>query len=104
MSDPNPNAAGPSKERTAAAIVRCTQALIPGLDDARLLLQEINDVVAVYGPLTDADLTRLGINAATITTLATFLTQLVAFVDAPAANRNAFRITINSIRRSGAQI
>ncbi|MCC6457287.1 MAG: hypothetical protein IT328_20200 [Caldilineaceae bacterium] len=92
------------KLKTAAAIVRTVQEMSPVLDKARLMAQELTDVVTVYGGVTDEELAALGVDTATITSLASFLTSLVAFMDADAANRENYRTIINSIKRISARL
>lgn len=99
-----PNSPVAIKKRTAAALIRHVQKIAPLLDEARLAVQEVADVVDVYGTVTDADLAELGVSAATITSLNTFLTKLIEFMDSSTQTRKSYRTAINSVRRVGAQM
>jgi hypothetical protein len=98
------NSAESIKVREAAALIRHIQKLAPILDESRLIIQEVQDVVATYGTVTDADLTELGVTAATITNLANFLSAMTTFMDNSTQTRAAYRASINSVRRIAAQI
>jgi hypothetical protein len=99
----NPNAPAGIKLRSAAALIRQMQRLAPVLDEARLTLQELTDVVEVYGALTDEELQQLGVSAAQVTSLATFLTKFFEFMDASTQTRKSYRSAINTIRRAAAE-
>lgn len=92
------------KERTAAALIRRIQQLAPQLDEARILVQELQDVTEIHGTLTDDDLARLGVDAVTVTSLGVFLIKLTEFMDAEPQSRKSYRSAINAVRRVGAQI
>lgn len=100
----NPNSPAGIKLRSAAALIRQVQKLAPGLDEARVILQELTDVVEVHGAITDEDLAELGVTAAQVTQLATFLTKLFEFMDTSTATRKSYRSAINAVRRAAAQI
>lgn len=111
MSDPavgestnNGNAPSALKLRSMAALLRQLQALIPGVDNARAGLQEFNDVIAIYGDLTDEDVAPLGITAAQANASVDFLTKFFAFMDTSTQSRASYRSQINAIKRVGAQI
>lgn len=99
-----PNAATDIKLRTAAALIRAVQDLTPHLEEARQIVQEVTDVIDSYGTLTDEELENLGVKAATVTNLVTFLTKLVEFLDASTATKKSYRASINSVKRVGAYL
>lgn len=103
MSD-NVNGASSLKLRSIAALLRQLQALTPGVDNARAGLQEYGDVIAIYGDVTDEDLTPLGITAVQANAAVDFLTQFFAFMDASSEGQPSYRSQINAIKRIGAQI
>jgi hypothetical protein len=104
MNDNTANAPSALKLRSMSALMRQLQALTPGVDNARASLQEYNDVVAIYGDVTDEDLAPLGITAAQAGASVDFLTQFFAFMDASSQGQPSYRSQINAIKRIGAQI
>lgn len=100
----SPNAPALIKLRTTAALIRQIQKIAPALDDTRLVLTELQDVLEVHGALTDDDLAQLGVSAAQVTSLQAFLTKLFEFMDNSTQTRKPYRTVINSVRRVGAQI
>lgn len=103
MSD-NVNGASSLKLKSIAALLRQLQALTPGVDNARAGLQEYGDVIAIYGDVTDEDLTPLGITAVQANAAVDFLTQFFIFMDASSEGQPSYRSQINAIKRIGAQI
>lgn len=98
------NAPGMIKMRSVAAIIRQLQTLIPGVDAIRAGYTELEDIIAIYGSITDDDLAQIGISSAQATALIEFLTTFFNFLDTPGENRPAYRSQINAVKRLGVQV
>jgi len=93
-----------SRVRTAAAVVRTVQALAEPMDAAGDMWQEFWDVVNGSGAFTDEELEPLGITAAQLASCVTVLENFNKFVQGQSPANDAYRVTINTMRRIGAQI
>ncbi len=91
------------KVRTAAAIVRGAQELIPLADRAASLVQEYWDVIGVEG-LSTTELEYLGIKADNMTGAVNLLDNLAKFVQGEDTVKTQYRLTLNRIRRTAAQV
>lgn len=91
------------KLRTAAAIIRGAQTIVPIADSAGALWQEYWDVIGQDG-LNDSELAALGIKAETLAATVTLLENFVKFANGEAAQPTAYRVTLNQIRRVAARI
>lgn len=100
----NPNDASGIRQRAAADLIRNIQAFRPILNQMRAILEEYSDVVAVHGPVTDSDLTALGVPASYVDGLSSYLTKQVDFLDAPSEDRHTYRSLINASKHVAAQI
>jgi hypothetical protein len=101
---PNANSESQVKTRSAAALIRQLQGLTPGVDAIRAGFQEIQDVIAIHGELTDEDLAPLGMTAVQVAALLDFLAKFLAFLDASTQSRPSYRSQINAIKRLGVQV
>lgn len=93
-----------SRLKTAAAVVRCVQSLAAPMDAAQDVWQEFWDVVNGGGPYTDLELEGLGITAAQLGSCVTVLENFNKFAQGDEPSNDAYRVTINTMRRVGAQI
>jgi hypothetical protein len=92
------------KTRSAAALIRQLQGLTPGVDGMRASFQEIQDVIALNGDLTDEDLAPLGLTTVQVAALIDFLTKFFTFMDSSTQSRPSYRSQINAIKRLGVQV
>lgn len=92
------------KVRTAAAILRGAQALIPTMDADSDLVQEYWDVIGSQGGLSEADLEYLGIDVDTLTNVITLLENYHKFTEGEANTLSQYRVTLNAIRRANVQV
>lgn len=89
---------------TAAAVVRSVQSLAAPMDTAQDVWQEFWDVVNNSGAYTDVELEPLGITAAQLASCVTVLENFNKFVQGNTPANDAYRATINAMRRVGAQV
>ena len=85
------------KEKFALACVQQVQKLADVMDAAPDLRAEYN----VYSAFTDADLERLGITAAELTSIMTLFEQVDKFCHNEAVTQGDYSVTINKARRAG---
>lgn len=90
--------------KTAAAVVRSVQSLAAPMDSAQDVWQEFWDVVNGSGAYNDQELEDLGITAAQLASCVTVLENFNKFVQGNSPANDAYRVTINTMRRVGAQI
>lgn len=89
---------------TAAAVVRAVQTLAGPMDVASDTWQEFWDVVNGSGSFTDAELEAMGITAAQLASCVTVLENFNKFINGNSPANDAYRVTINTMRRVGAQL
>lgn len=89
---------------TAAAVVRCVQSLAGPMDNASDVYQEFWDVVNGSGSFADDELAVMGITASDLASAVTTLENFRKFTSGESPANDAYRITINKMRRVGAQI
>jgi hypothetical protein len=89
---------------TAAAVVRAVQMLAVPMDVAQDTWQEFWDVVNGDGSFTDEELEAMGITAAQLASCVTVLENFNKFVNGNSPSNDAYRVTINTMRRVGAQL
>lgn len=91
------------KVRTAAAVIRGGQAIVPIADSAQALWQEYWDVVGGDG-LNEAELAELGVKPETLAATVTLLENFAKFANGEATEPSVYRVTLNKIRRAAARI
>lgn len=91
------------KIRTAAALIRGGQAIVPIADSAGALFQEYWDVIGGDG-LNDDELAVLGISADTLAATVTLLENFVHFANGEDVAKTTYRVTLNKIRRAAARL
>lgn len=85
-----------AKLGTAAAVVRCVQSLATATDTAAAMCQEYQDQQPA---LTDAELAVLGMTAADLSNCIALLENFDKFMNGQATDINAYRVTLNVVRR-----
>ncbi len=93
-----------SRLSTAAAVVRCVQSLAAPMDASQDMWQEFWDVVNSGAPYTDADLEELGITSDQLGSCVTVLENFNKFMKGETPAVNTYRMTVNTMRRVGAQL
>lgn len=88
-----------AKLETARAILQVVQSLASATDSAGDRWQEYFDVTAAHGAYTDEDLAALGIDAATLISCVTLLEQFNNFMNNEVVTQDAYRVTLNKVRR-----
>ena len=87
-----------AKIEMAKEIVRTVQALAPVMDAGPDLIQEYYDA----GSLVDEDVAALGLTAQDVISCVIVLEQIGKFANAQAVATDAYRVTINKVRRVSA--
>ena len=88
-----------SKTATASAVIDCVQTLTVAMDSGPDLWQEHFDTVAREGDFTDEDVASMGITANEYLGCVMLLDALKKFFGAEAVPVDAYRVTVNNVRR-----